>query len=278
MEFRSVPARLPSEQQMRAKPKLGQNFLVDGQAAQRIVAALGEIAGRTVVEIGPGRGAITEMLVGRAKHVVAVELDRELAAGLRKRFDPARVTVVEQDVLRFDFAAAAAAAGERLRVAGNLPYAITSPILLKLAASYAALDLAVLMVQREVAERITASAGTRDYGLLSVTMQMYGSMEQLFTLPPSAFSPPPKVHSTVFRWRFAPRFAELGVNETGFLRFARQIFAQKRKTLANNLRAAGVTTDAAAAALAAAGIDQRMRAEAVPVEGLASLWRKLEER
>jgi len=263
---------------MRAKPKLGQNFLVDGQAAQRIVAALGEIAGRTVVEIGPGRGAITEMLVGRAKHVVAVELDRELAAGLRKRFDPARVTVVEQDVLRFDFAAAAAAAGERLRVAGNLPYAITSPILLKLAASYAALDLAVLMVQREVAERITASAGTRDYGLLSVTMQMYGSMEQLFTLPPSAFSPPPKVHSTVFRWRFAPRFAELGVNETGFLRFARQIFAQKRKTLANNLRAAGVTTDAAAAALAAAGIDQRMRAEAVPVEGLASLWRKLEER
>jgi 16S rRNA (adenine1518-N6/adenine1519-N6)-dimethyltransferase len=103
-------------------------------------------------------------------------------------------------------------------------------------------------------------------------------MEQLFTLPPSAFSPPPKVHSTVFRWRFAPRFAELGVNETGFLRFVRKIFAQKRKTLMNNLRAAGVAPDAAAAALAAAGIDQRMRAEAVPVDGLALLWRKLEER
>ena len=263
---------------MRAKPKLGQNFLVDGQAAQRIVAALGEIAGRTVVEIGPGRGAITEMLAGRAKHVVAVELDRELAADLRKRFDPARVTVVEQDVLRFDFGAAAAEAGERLRVAGNLPYAITSPIVLKLAASHAALELAVLMVQREVAERVTATPSTRDYGSLSVTMQMYGPMEQLFTLPPSAFSPPPKVHSTVFRWRFAPRFAELGVNETGFLRFVRKIFAQKRKTLMNNLRAAGVAPDAAAAALAAAGIDQRMRAEAVPVDGLALLWRKLEER
>jgi 16S rRNA (adenine1518-N6/adenine1519-N6)-dimethyltransferase len=134
------------------------------------------------------------------------------------------------------------------------------------------------MVQREVAERIVATAGTRDCGVLSVTMQMYGPVEQLFTLPPSAFSPPPKVHSTVFRWRFAPRFAELGVEEAGFQRFVRQIFAQKRKTLTNNLRAAGVAQDAAAAALAAAGIDQRTRAEAVPVEGLASLWRKLEER
>ena len=210
--------------------------------------------------------------------MVAVELDCELAAGLRGRFDTARVTVIEQDVLRFDFAAAAAQFGERLRVAGNLPYAITSPIVLKLAASHAALDLAVLMVQREVAERMSATAGTRDYGLLSVTMQMYGPVEQLFTLPPSAFSPPPKVHSAVFRWRFAPRFAELGVEEAGFLRFVRQIFAQKRKTLMNNLRAAEVATDAATAALAAAGIDQRMRAEAVPVEGLAVLWRKLEER
>ncbi len=263
---------------MRSKPKLGQNFLVDSQAAQRIVAALGEIGGRRVVEIGPGQGAITDSLAARAKHVVAVELDRELAAGLRERFEASRVTVVEQDVLRFDFASAAAEAGERLRVVGNLPYAITSPIVLKLAASHTALDLAVLMVQREVAERVTAAPGTRDYGLLSVTMQMYGPVEQLFTLPPSAFSPPPKVHSTVFRWQFAPRFAELRVEEAGFLRFVRQVFAQKRKTLANNLRAAGLRTDAALAALAAAGIDQRVRAEAVPVEGLASLWRELEGR
>lgn len=263
---------------MRAKPKLGQNFLVDSQAAQRIVAALGETAGRTVVEIGPGRGAITETLAARAKHVVAVELDRELAAALRDHFEAANLTVLEQDVLRFDFAATAAEAGERLRVVGNLPYSITSPILLKLAASHAALDLAVLMVQREVAERVTAEPGTRDYGLLSVTMQMYGPVEQLFTLPPSAFSPPPKVHSTVFRWRFAPRFDELGVEEAGFLRFLRQIFAQKRKTIMNNLRAAAMATEAATAALVAAGIDQRKRAEAVPIEGLALLWRKLEER
>jgi len=263
---------------MCAKPKLGQNFLVDVEAAHRIAAALGEIAGRTIVEIGPGKGAITGALAARAGHVVAVELDRELAEGLREQFDSARVTVVEDDVLRFDFAAAAAQAGDRLRVAGNLPYAITSPILLRLAASHAALDVAVLMVQREVAERITATPGTRDYGLLSVTMQMYGPVEQLFTLPPSAFSPPPKVHSTVFRWRFAPRFAELGVEEAVFLRFLRQIFAQKRKTLANNLRAAGVAPETVTGALAAAEIDLLARAEAVPAEALARLQLRLGER
>ncbi len=262
---------------MLSKSKLGQNFLVDVQAAQRIAAALGELAGRTVVEIGPGQGAITATLAARAKRVVAIELDRELAADLRGQFEPGRVTVVEQDVLRFDFAEAAAEAGERLRVAGNLPYYITSPILLKLAASHAALDLAALMVQREVADRVTAKPGLRDYGLLSVTAQMYGPVEQLFTLPPSAFLPPPQVHSTVIRWRFSPRFAELGVQEAGFLRFLRQAFAQKRKTLANNLRAAGVAPAAAAAALAQSGINARARAEAVPIEGLAALWRGLEK-
>jgi 16S rRNA (adenine1518-N6/adenine1519-N6)-dimethyltransferase len=263
---------------MPSKPKLGQNFLVDAQAPQRIEAALGGLAGRTVVEIGPGQGAITGVLAARAGHVVAIELDRELAAGLRGQFPPGRVTVVEQDVLQFDFAEAAAGAGERLLVAGNLPYYITSPILLKLASSHAALDLAVLMVQREVADRVTAAPGSRDYGLLSVTAQMYGPVEQLFTLPPSAFSPPPQVHSTVIRWRFAPRFAELSVKEAGFLGFLRQAFAQKRKTLANNLRAAGVAPAAAQAALAAAGIDTQARAEAVPIETLAALWRGLENK
>ena len=263
---------------MPAKPKLGQNFLVDAQAAERIVAALGEIAGRTVAEIGPGRGAITGALASRAGRVVAVELDRELAAGLRVRFEPERVTVAEQDVLQFDFGATAAQAGERLRVAGNLPYYLTSPILMRLAGCHAALDLAVLMVQREVADRVTAAPGSRDYGLLSATVQMYGPVERLFTLPPAAFSPQPLVHSTVFRWRFAPRFAELGVQETGFLRFLRQAFAQKRKTLANNLRAAGVECGAAAAPVERAGIDVRARAEAVSIEGLAALWRGLEEQ
>lgn len=223
---------------MPAKSKLGQNFLRDPQAAERIVAALGDLTGATVVEIGPGRGALTGAIAGKAKHVLAVELDCDLAASLRRQFPPERVTVIEQDVLQFDFRAAAAKSGTQLRVAGNLPYYITSPILLRLAACHAALDIAVLMVQREVAARATAAPGSRDYGVLSVAVQAHGPAEPLFTLPPSAFSPPPEVHSTAFRWRFAPRFAELGVEQSSFLRLVRQAFAQKRKTLTNNLRAA----------------------------------------
>jgi 16S rRNA (adenine1518-N6/adenine1519-N6)-dimethyltransferase len=261
---------------MPAKPKLGQNFLNDAQAIQRIADSLGDLSGHAVVEIGPGQGAITGTLAARAGHLIAVELDHELALHLKVRFESERVTVVEQDVLRFDFAAAAAAAGERLAVAGNLPYGITSQILLKLAASQAALDRAVLMVQREVADRIAAGPGSRDYGLLSVTVQIYGPVQKLFTLPPESFTPPPDVHSTVFRWRFAPRFAELGVEEESFLRFVRQCFAQKRKTLANNLRAASVAPAAVAGALASAAIDSHARAEALPIEALAALWRGLQ--
>ena len=260
---------------MPAKPKLGQNFLNDTQAVERIANSLGDLTGRTVVEIGPGAGAITGALAARAAHVLAVELDPALAAHLRTQFDPARVTVLNQDVLHFDFAAAAAVAGHPLCVVGNLPYYITSQILLKLAASHAVLDRAILMVQREVADRVTAAPGSRHYGLLSVTVQLYGPAVPLFTLPPSAFTPPPDVHSTVFRWRFAPRFAELGVEADGFLRFVRLAFAQKRKTLANNLRAAGIAPQAAAAAMDLAQIDPRARAEAVPIEALAALGRAL---
>lgn len=263
---------------MPAKPKLGQNFLHDDAAIQRIAASIGDLTARTVVEIGPGHGAITEALAARAAHVLAIELDHELALFLRVHFPPERVTVIEQDVLNFDFEAAHQAAGERLLVVGNLPYYITSPILLKLAASHAALDRAVLMVQREVADRITAGPGSRDYGLLSVTVQVYGPVQSLFTLPPSAFSPPPEVYSTVFRWRFAPRFAELGVEETGFLRFVRLCFAQKRKTLANNLRAAAIPPATVAVALAEAAIAPLARAEALPIESFAALWRCLEAK
>jgi len=261
---------------MPAKPKLGQNFLNDAQAIQRIATSLGDLASRTVVEVGPGAGAITGALAARAAHVLAVELDPVLATHLRTQFPSGRVTVITQDVLKFDFAAASAAAGQKLIVAGNLPYGITSEILLKLAASHASLDRAVLMVQREVANRIVAKPGSRDYGLLSVTVQMYGPAESLFSLPPESFSPPPDVDSTVFRWRFAPRFAELGVEESNFLPFVRRAFAQKRKTLANNLRAAGFSTAAFAAATELTNIDPRARAEALPIEDLAALWRAVQ--
>ena len=262
---------------MPAKPKLGQNFLRDPQAIERIAAALGDLAGETVIEIGPGQGAITGALAARADHVIAVELDRNLAAYLRAQFPAGRVRVVEADVLQFDFAAAAREARKPLPVAGNLPYYITSPILMKLAASHPALDRAVLMVQRELADRIVARPGSRDYGVLSVAVQMYGPVEPLFTLPPGAFSPPPDVYSTVFRWRFAPRFAELGVDENRFLRFVREAFAQKRKTLANNLRAAGYVPTAIQDAIARASVPAQARAEALSLTEMARLWLELKE-
>ena len=260
---------------MPAKSKLGQNFLRDQSAIARIAAALGDISAQTVVEIGPGEGAITRSLIERAAHVTAIEVDHELAIALRAFLPSEKLTVMEQDVLGFDFAAEAAKAGHKLAIAGNLPYYITSPILLKLAENHAVLDRAVLMVQREVADRVVAEPGSRDYGVLSVTVQMYGPVERLFTLPPGAFSPPPEVHSTVFRWRFAPRFAELGVEEESFLRFAKQAFAQKRKTLANNLRAAGFEADVIQKAFAAAGIAAQARAEALSIEELAAVSQEL---
>jgi 16S rRNA (adenine1518-N6/adenine1519-N6)-dimethyltransferase len=260
---------------MPSKPKLGQHFLHDTQAIERIVAALGDCSQNTVVEIGPGRGALTRILAARAAHVLAIELDPNFATQLRAEFPSDRVTVISHDVLSFDFAVATLQVGHKLVVIGNLPYYITSPILLKLAASHAALDRAVLMMQREVADRVAAAPGSRDYGLLSVTAQLYGPVEKLFTLPPSAFSPPPDVHSTIIRWRFAPRFASLAIDEAGFIAFLRQAFAQKRKTLANSLRAAGIPSESIAHALDRAGVAPLARAESISIESLAAIWKNM---
>lgn len=274
---------------MPAKSKLGQNFLRDRAAIARIAAAAGECAGRTVVEIGPGRGAITHELLERVRaagsaagegkpgRLLCVELDRELAAGLRVEFlvSAPEVEVVEQSILEFDLTRAAEEAGERLIVVGNLPYYITSDILLHLAAHHKAIERAVLMVQREVAERVTAGPGSRDYGLLSTTVQMYGPVERLFTLPPQAFSPPPEVHSTVFRWRMAPRFEGLGVEPGPFIGFLKKCFAQKRKTLHNNLKAAGFDAAKTVAALTAAGVEVQARAETLGLAEFANIFKAL---
>lgn len=261
--------------EMSSKSRIGQNFLNDTQAVERIANALGDLQERTVIEIGPGRGAITRTLAARAKHVVAVELDEILAALLQTEFPADKLTVVRQDVLKFDLEEAATRYGGPLALAGNLPYYITSPILLKLAESHRALDTAILMVQREVSERVTAQPGTRDYGLLSVTVQMYGPVQQLFVLPPEAFTPPPEVHSAVFRWRFAPRFAELGVEEKSFLGLVKQAFAQKRKTLGNNLRAAGFSAGVIQAAMEQTGLSAQARAETLSLEDFALLAKAL---
>jgi 16S rRNA (adenine1518-N6/adenine1519-N6)-dimethyltransferase len=261
------------------KPKLGQNFLVDDAARHRIADALGDVSQRTVVEIGPGHGAITEILAGRAKKLAAVELDRSLAAELRFRFrEQPRVKIVEADVLKTDVGALGEA-GETVDVVGNLPYYITSDILLHLfrAAAEGRVGRAVLMMQREVADRVAAAPGVKDYGLLSATTQMYADVDALFTLPPGAFSPPPEVYSTVIRLHFRPRYRELGVDAAGFDRFLRQAFAQKRKTLANNLRFGGESAEGLMAYWPAE-IPAQIRAEQTSLEQMALLYRALRER
>jgi 16S rRNA (adenine1518-N6/adenine1519-N6)-dimethyltransferase len=261
------------------KPSLGQNFLTDTSATQRIVDALGDMRGRLVIEVGPGGGAITDLLAARAGTLVAIELDRTLAPALRERFatNPG-IHVLQQDILQTDLSAIAAqyaSASEKALLVGNLPYYITSDILLHLVDHADALELAVVMMQREVAERVAAVPGTREFGMLSATMQMAARTEALFTLPPASFHPPPDVHSTVVRMTMRPRYAELGVERMAFERFLRFAFAQKRKTLARNLRNAGYESERLQSAMSAITMDGNVRAEACELEQMAALFRAL---
>lgn len=271
----------------KAKPKLGQHFLVDHSAAARIVEALGDSLQHTVLEIGPGRGDITSLLIPRARRVIAIELDRVLAAQLRMKFATVpNLEVIEGDILAVDFHSlfgpkpGSSRPGltftpESVRVVGNLPYYITSDILLRLFEYRQYFSLMIIMVQREVADRIAARPGGRDYGLLSATAQLYAKVEKLFTLPPGAFSPPPKVDSTVLRLTMAPRLDELDVPEDGFIGFLKQSFGLKRKTLWNNLKSfydpAGLKR-----AMEQAGTKPNFRAEALSLEKSAALFRALQ--
>ena len=274
--------------QAKKRPRLGQNFLRDTSAAQRIVEALGEIGDATVIEIGPGRGALTHALAARARRLIAIELDRVLAAQLRLEFARQRnVEIIEGDARTVDFAnliarhpvpllntgvQAADAIHERATVVGNLPYYITSEILLRLLDYSDWVKTIVIMVQREVADRIAASPGSRDYGLLSATVQLFAQVEKLFTLPPAAFAPSPKVHSAVLRVTIAPRLHSLKVEKDGFVDFLKLVFAQKRKTLANNLRQRYAEA-AIAKALANAGLRRDSRAEQLSLEKMAAVYR-----
>lgn len=261
---------------MKRKPKLGQNFLTDQAAARRIVEALGEIGSTTVVEIGPGHGAITELLATSAGRLVCIELDRALAAELRFRFRNApNVEIIEADVLTVD--PSALQQGEApLRVVGNLPYYITSDILLHLCAHASAIDRAVVMMQREVADRVAAHPGSRDYGVLSVSVQRHADVSAVLTLPPGAFSPPPDVFSTVLRLEMRDRYQDLGkIDNTRFTRLLRIAFAQKRKTLGNNLRAAGYTPAEINDACATAQVAPDLRAEALTLSQFAALYHSL---
>lgn len=238
-----------------------------------IADALGDVSRATVVEIGPGAGAITGILAPRAHRLIAVELDRDLATYLHEQF-PA-IEVIQSDILAVDIDSLRN--GEnKLRIVGNLPYYITSNILLRLFHCNDSIATAVVMMQREVADRVAASPGSRDYGLLSATAQLYATIERVLTLPPSAFMPPPDVHSTVLRLTMRPRFIELGLEPAAFIAFLKQSFAQKRKTLGKNLRAANLDPAHVAKALEKVEIPPTARAEELPLERMAALWKALQ--
>ena len=268
------------------KPKLGQHFLESHSAAVRIVEALGDLSQATVLEIGPGRGALTSLLASRARRIIAVELDRVMSAQLRMKFNTyPNVEIIEGDILKIELDTVFGPKPGMLRpgmaftpepayVVGNLPYYITSEILLRLLDYHRYFSTIVIMVQKEVADRLAATPGSRDYGLLSATTRLYARAEKLFTLPPAAFNPPPKVHSSVVRLTIEPQLEELQVPEAEFISFLKLSFGQKRKTLWNNLKSQYDETTLRVA-LAKTGVKAAIRAEALPLAKSAALFRAL---
>jgi 16S rRNA (adenine1518-N6/adenine1519-N6)-dimethyltransferase len=245
-----------------ARKRFGQNFLADPHYVKRIADAVAPKPGETVVEIGPGLGALTGELVARAGRVVAVEIDRDLAARLRERFGPDRLELIVGDALTLDFAAL----GHDLRVVGNLPYNISSPLLFHLAAQAQALRDVTVMLQKEGVARMTAPPATPEYGRLTVMLKATFAIERLFTVPPGAFRPAPSVDSAVARLTPLRETRPAIRDAARFERVVAAAFSQRRKTLRNAL-ADLVAPDA----FAAAGIDPQRRGETLSVQEFVAL-------
>ena len=248
-----------------ARQKFGQHFLTRGAILERIARAACPDREPLVVEIGPGRGALTTYLLARADRVVAIEIDRYLSERLAQTYpSESRLEVVEANALEIDLAQWGPAV-----ITGNLPYYAATAILERVMALGPTVRRGVFLTQKEVAERITALPGTRAYGYLSVAMQLSADIELLFEVPPAAFHPPPKVDSAVLRSHPHDRAAELGiVDRQDFLRFVALCFRQKRKTLRNNLSAQyGAVVDA--------WPEANLRAEQIAIPVLAEMYRRL---
>jgi 16S rRNA (adenine1518-N6/adenine1519-N6)-dimethyltransferase len=266
---------------MRARPRkrFGQHFL-EAAWADKLVEAIAPAADDHVLEIGPGPGALTLRLAPRVRQLTAVDIDRDMIAALQPRV-PQNVTLIAADFLELPFdslrslrAGVSDSLRAAVRVVGNLPYNVSSPILFKLLGDYRrteAIRDATLMVQREVAERIEASPGTGDYGVLAILVQRHANVRRMLTLPPGAFRPVPQVHSAVIRLAF--KQSEVPVrDEQVFEQMVRSIFTQRRKTLANALRSFAETRGMQSRiALAEAGIDASRRPETLSLAELARL-------
>ena len=244
----------------RARKRFGQNFLSDPNIIRKIIDAIRPQPGELMVEIGPGLGAMTAPLIERLGHLHVVEIDRDLIARLKTAHSPDKLTIHEGDALKFDFGSLVAD-GAPLRVVGNLPYNISTPILFHLSAYAERVKDMTFMLQKEVIMRMVAEPGTEEYGRLSVMLQYRFRMGRLFDVPPGAFRPAPKVMSSIVRLAPLPADQLGAKDEELFGRIVTAAFGQRRKTLRNTLRAFMDEAD-----FDAVGIDPGLRGEKLSVE------------
>jgi 16S rRNA (adenine1518-N6/adenine1519-N6)-dimethyltransferase len=247
-----------------ARKRFGQNFLTDANVLNSIIDAIAPRPGQVMVEIGPGLAAMTSLLIKELDHMHVVELDRDLVARLEKSFPRERLTVHSGDALKFDFGAIPVPEGQKLRVVGNLPYNISSPLLFHLAQYAQQVEDQHFMLQKEVVERMVAEPGSKVYGRLSVMLQWLYDMELMFVVPPTAFDPPPQVDSAIVR--MIPRARPLAVDGKRLEAVVQKAFSQRRKVIRNCV--AGMFTETQ---LVEAGIDPGLRPEAVSLEQYVAL-------
>ncbi|MBT9568478.1 MAG: 16S rRNA (adenine(1518)-N(6)/adenine(1519)-N(6))-dimethyltransferase RsmA [Thiobacillus sp.] len=250
------------------RKRFGQNFLIDESIIHAIVNAIHPQPDETLVEIGPGLGALTRPLLERVSHLHAVELDRDIVARLQKTWPAERLTLHSHDALKFDFGAL----GDSLRIIGNLPYNISTPLLFHLMTYSAQIRDMTFMLQKEVVERMVAEPGTTDYGRLTLMLQRRFHLEWLLDVPPEAFNPPPKVESAVVRLIPKTAIEVAALDEELFARVVAAAFSQRRKTLKNTLASLFKPDD-----FSALGIDPGLRAEALPLSAYEALTRRLSD-
>jgi len=249
------------------RKRFGQNFLTDQNILHDIISAIAPAADDLMVEIGPGQGAMTSLLLQALNQLHAVELDRDLVAMLQKKFSTERLIIHSGDALHFDFASLVPT-GRKLRIVGNLPYNISSPLLFHLARFVAQVQDQHFMLQKEVVERMVAEPGSKDYGRLSVMLQWRYQMELIFIVPPEAFDPPPKVESAIVR--MIPITSPLECEQIKLEQVVTKAFSQRRKVMRNCL--SGMFTEVQ---LVEAGIDPQSRPETVGLEEYVRLARAL---
>lgn len=261
---------------VRPKQSLGQNFLVDDNISRKIANAIHLQSSDVVLEVGAGQGALTRQLAGKSKHLIIVEIDGRVVDRLREEFVSPGVTVLHADILDISFREWSERFGKRIRVVGNIPYHLTSPILFKAFDEHHAVSDVTIMIQREVAQRLVAVPGTKEYGIPSVLAQFYGIVEMLFNVSPNCFYPKPKVTSTVLQLRMHERLP-FSVNEALLRTVVKTTFGKRRKTIRNSLQYLPFAEEMIARIIAREDFPLERRAEQLSVEEFVHLTQSIEE-